>query len=206
MSEHRLTTPLSCEDTARLRLGDIVYLTGEVVATAGYPTHERLMECVARGAAPPVDLTGAAFYHLGSCSVDTPDGPRTEYVNPTTSTRFNAFMPTLIRHFGLTAVAGKGGMDAACVAALRQAGAVYFSLIGGAAPLLTRGIEGVVETGWDDLITQFRLTRFKVRDFGPLTVAIDHHGNSRYADLTEAAAGNLPQIKRWLSETRGKGG
>lgn len=203
MSEHRLTTPLTRDVTATLKLGDTVYLDGSFVATAGYPTHERLMRVIEQGEAPPIDLTGTAFFHMGSSSSGESDVRRINYVNPTTSTRFNAFMPTLIRHFGFCALGGKGGMDAACAEAIREAGAVYFSMIGGAAPLLTEGIERVVETGWDDLITQFRLTRFSAKGFGPLTVAIDAHGNSRYADLTDAAEAKLSDIKRWLAEGRG---
>jgi fumarate hydratase subunit beta len=193
---------LAPADSTRLSVGDIVFLDGEIVATAGFATHERLMATIARSEAPPIDLQGAAFFHVGSCNVETPDGIRTEYLNPTTSTRFNAFMPTLIRHFGFRAVGGKGGLDQASVAALQETGSVYFSLIGGAAPLLTAGIKRVVETGWDDLIMQFRLTRFEVENFGPLTVAIDAHGHSRYAELTDAATDKLPEIKRWLQSAR----
>ncbi len=202
MSEHRLKSPLAPADRARLRIGDTVFLDGEIVTTAGFATHERLMAAIAKSEAPPIDLKGAAFFHMGSCNVETPDGMRTEYVNPTTSTRFNKFMPTLIRHFGFSATAGKGGLDQACVEALQETGAVYFSMIGGAAPLLTGGIKRLVETGWDDLITQFRLSRFEVEGFGPLTVAIDAHGNSRYAELTRAATDKLPEIKQWLRTAR----
>src|SRR5690606_41493807 len=57
------------------------------------------------------------------------------YVNPTTSSRFDAYMPALIRGLRLTSVGGKGGMGAACVEAMREVGCVYFSLPGGASPL-----------------------------------------------------------------------
>ena len=53
-------------------------------------------------------------------------------MNPTTSTRFNPFMPRFIRHFGLRAVGGKGGLDAASAAAMREVGCVYLSFLGGA--------------------------------------------------------------------------
>jgi fumarate hydratase subunit beta len=124
------------------------------------------------------------------------------YVNPTTSTRFNRFMPTLMRHFGLTGLAGKGGLDETCAAAIAAQGCVYFSMIGGAAPLLTEGVKEIIETGWDDLIIQFRLTRFRVENFGPLTVAIDARGRSTYADLTAAARARLPGILADLRDSR----
>src|SRR5262249_15481042 len=153
--------------------GDTVFLTGQFVATAGYPTHQRIVEHIDAGKPLPVDLTGAALFHLGSFSRES--GGRIEplYVNPTTSTRFNAFMPKIARHFGLTAVAGKGGLDDACTRAFQDVGCVYFSMIGGVAPLLTAGVKEVLATGWDDLIMQFRLSVLRVENFGPLTVAID---------------------------------
>src|SRR5690606_38180579 len=77
---------------------------------------------------------------------------------------------------------------------------VYLSMIGGGAPLLTEGIAGVVETGWDDLIAQFRLSRICLDMFGPLTVAIDAHGNSRYAELSQAARTKLPEIMEMLAD------
>lgn len=200
MSEHRLSAPLPRADAAKLKLGDIVWLTGEIVTTAGFPTHQRLMDCIEKGEAPPIPLEGACFFHMGSQSGE--DGVP-DYVNPTTSTRFNRFMPALLDRFGFTALAGKGGLDATCAAALAKHGAVYFSMIGGAAPLLTEGIVERVETGWDDLITQFRLTRWRVKDFGPLTVAIDARGQSLYDDLSAGARDRLPGILEKLREARG---
>ncbi len=46
------------ERTPRLKLGDLVFLDGEIVATAGLPTHQRIIEYIAAGEAPPVDLAG----------------------------------------------------------------------------------------------------------------------------------------------------
>ena len=202
MSERRLRVPLVRDDLLSLRLGDIVFLDGAIVATAGYPTHQRIMACIETGAAPPVDLTGQTLFHMGNLSREEGGQVMPVYVNPTTSTRFNAFMPAIIRHFGLTAIAGKGGLDAACVRAMQETGCVYFSMIGGIAPLLTEGVREVLATGWDDLIMQFRLTRFRVENFGPLTVAIDAHGNSIYEQLSSSARARLGGIMAALGPRR----
>ncbi len=68
--------------------------------------------------------------------------------------------------------------------------------------MLTEGIEAVCETGWNDLIVQFRLSRVRLDMFGPLTVAIDAHGNSVYADLNASAQARLPDIMRALARDR----
>jgi fumarate hydratase subunit beta len=203
LSERILDAPLTIEEARGLRCGEVVFLSGEFVGTAGHPTHRRLVETIERGEAPPIDLKGAAFFHLGSMSRESDGRIRPIYVNPTTSTRFNEFIPTIIRHFGITALAGKGGLDERSVAAMQEVGCVYFSMIGGSAPLLTQGVREVIETGWDDLIMQFRLTRFRIENFGPLTVAIDAHGRSLYDDLSRSARERLPDIMARLNASRG---
>lgn len=93
-------------------------------------------------------------------------------------------------------------MGSACVEAMRAVGCVYFAIPGGASPLLSEGVVERMETGWDDLIEQFRLSRFRLRDFGPVVVAIDAHGHSLYQTLQDRAAERLPSILRDLEQTR----
>ncbi|MGL4285768.1 MAG: fumarate hydratase C-terminal domain-containing protein [Phreatobacter sp.] len=195
----RLTLPLTREAALALRVGDLVLLDGELVITAGFPTHQRMVACLEADKPLPLDLAGAAFVHMGICCRE--DGERLEplYVNPTTSTRFNALMPSLIRSLGLTAVGGKGGLSAESVQAMREVGCVYFSIVGGASALLSASVQEIVETGWDDLIMQFRLTRIRVSGFGPVTVAIDAHGNSLYESLLASATERMPAILETIS-------
>ena len=199
----RLRLPLSEEDTLSLRAGDMVLLEGEIVITAGLPTHHRLMECIEGKRDLPRDLRGAGLFHLGSYSRETPEGGfGVLYMNPTTSTRFNPLMPRLIRHFGLRAVGGKGGLDAACAEAMREVGCVYFSFVGGGAPLLSDAIREVVSVHWNDLVSHYRLVTLRVEELGPVTVGIDAHGHSLYGDLSQAAADRLPAIMADLAAAR----
>lgn len=191
-----LQVPLTPAGSRALALGDVCLLSGEMTVTVGLPTVRRLVGCAERAEAPPVDIRGGAFMHMGICSRPHPSGTHLEplYVNPTTSTRFDALMPTVIRHFGLTAVGGKGGLSRPSVEAMREVGCVYFAVIGGASALLSPGIESIVETGWDDLIMQFRLTRVRLSGFGPVTVAIDAHGHSLYEQLDTAARERVARV------------
>src|SRR5581483_1717768 len=148
----RLELPLSEPDVRSLHAGDSVFLDGEIVITAGLPTHERLLEYVDAGRPLPTDLSGAAMFHLGSYSRDVNGVFEVLYMNPTTSTRFNPHMPKLIRSLGLRAVGGKGGLDDASAEAMREVGCVYLSFLGGGCTLLSRAIRQVVSVDWDDLI------------------------------------------------------
>jgi fumarate hydratase subunit beta len=196
---HHLQLPLTEVAVRSLRAGDLVLLDGEMTITAGLPTHQRIQEYLDAGTPLPVDLTNGALFHLGSYNQDTPDGFDVLYMNPTTSTRFNGYMPGFIRRLGLRAVGGKGGLNRACADAMQEAGCVYLSFIGGGCPLLSDAIKSVVSVHWTDLIAHFRLVTLRVESLGPLTVGIDAHGNSLYDNLHDDAAARLPAI---LAEMR----
>jgi fumarate hydratase subunit beta len=199
----RVKMPLSREDARSLRAGDMVLLDGEIVITAGLPTHHRILACIDEGRAPPIDLAGGSLLHLGSYSQDAADGGlEILYMNPTTSTRFNPVMPKLIRHFGLTSVGGKGGLDAACRQAMQEVGCVYFSFLGGGAPLHSAAIKAVREVAWNDLVAHYRLVRVAVEGLGPVTVGIDAHGNSLFESISADATTRMPAILEQLARDR----
>ena len=201
-----LRLPMTPADARSLRAGEMVLLEGEIVITAGLPTHQRLIACIEEGRAPPIALAGGSLLHLGSYSQETADGGlEILYMNPTTSTRFNPLMPRLFRHFGLTAVGGKGGLDAACTAAMREVGCVYFSFLGGGAPLHSAAIRAVREVAWNDLVAHYRLVRLAVEGLGPVTVGIDAHGNSLFDTLSAQASARLPGILDQLARDRAAG-
>lgn len=197
-----LRLPLSPDDARGLTLGEMVTLSGEMTITAGLPTHARIAQYLDEGRPLPRDLRGQALFHLGSYSEETEAGFDIRYMNPTTSTRFNGYMPRFIRELGLTSVGGKGGLDAACAAAMREVGCVYFSFLGGGAPLLSDAMREVVSVHWPDLVAHFRLVTLRVEDLGPVTVGIDAHGNSLYADLAVQARARLPDILAGLDAAR----
>lgn len=198
----RITLPMSADTARTLRVGDSVLIDGEIIASAGLPTYARIAEYLRQGKALPMDLRGAALFHLGSYSREADGGLELLYINPTTSTRFNPLMPGLIRHLGLHAVGGKGGLDAACAEAMREAGCVYLSFPGGGAALLTEAIREVVEVAWTDLLTHYRLVRLRVEGLGPATVGIDAQGNSLYGDLQAQAQQRLPEILAEMDRER----
>src|SRR5688572_13051707 len=98
---HRLKLPLTKADVQKLRVGDFVLLDGDIVLTAGLPTHERIRDHVDAGKPLPIDIQGGTLFHLGSYSREKDGKFEVLYMNPTTSTRFNPFMPDFIRHFDL---------------------------------------------------------------------------------------------------------
>ena len=76
---------------------------------------------------------------------------------------------------------------------MRRLGMVYFAIVGGAAALETTQIEEIEEVAWEELMPEC-LWKFRVTDFGPLTVGIDAHGNTLYRDVLDRAKEKLEEI------------
>jgi fumarate hydratase subunit beta len=147
-------------------------------------------------------LQGVSLFHLGSYSREVDGRFEVLYLNPTTSTRFNPFMPRLIEGFQWHAVGGKGGLDRHCAAALQAVGGVYLSFLGGGCTLLSQAIRRVVEVGWSDMLTHYRLVRLEVEALGPATVGIDAHGHSLYDERQQAARERLHDILKDMDDRR----
>ncbi|MES2412230.1 MAG: fumarate hydratase C-terminal domain-containing protein [Pseudomonadota bacterium] len=199
---HYLQLPLDVDAVRELAVGDMVMLSGDITISIGLPTHKRMLTDLKAGTALPVDLQGGAFFHLSCYLRETEEGTEALYMNPTTSTRYNAHMPELIRLLGLRLVGGKGGLDMESVAAMKETGCAFLSFLGGGAPLLAEAIRGVVSMHWNEYISQFRLTTLRVENLGPATVAIDAHGNSIYDSLKTQAEDRLPGILTELARQR----
>lgn len=199
---HELTLPLSPARVHDLRVGDMVTLTGAVTVSIGILTHKRLAEAARAGLAPPVDLAGSAFFHLSTYVREQNGTSIPLYLNPSTSTRYNTWMPDIIRGFGLRLVGGKGGLDEASSMALRACGCAYLSFLGGGSPLLSRALRSVRASHWNEYISQFRLLTLDVSALGPATVAIDVHGGNLYDQLRDQAHARMPGILAHMQSLR----
>ena len=60
----------------------------------------------------------------------------------------------------------------------------------GAAALETLQVEEILNVWWEDLMPEC-FWEFRVKDFGPLIVAIDSHGNSLYQRIKDEAAARI---------------
>ena len=93
------------------------------------------------------------------------------------------FTPGLIGQYGVRAIIGKGGLYQGSLDAMKKYGAVYLAIVGGAAALETEQIEEVEAVYFEELHPE-ALYRFRVKNFGPLTVAMDSHGVHLYDLVT----------------------
>ena len=184
MAHHKLQTPLSEADIRKLQLEDTVSIDGTIFGIRD-ATQIRIFD---EGIAPPADLTGSVCLHTAPGVRRRPDGTYEKLsIGTTTSTRMDRFAPGLIEQYGVRAIVGKGGLLQGSIDCMAAKGAAYLAIVGGAAALETMQIEEIEQVWWEDLMPEC-LWKFRVRDFGPLIVAIDSHGNSLYRRIQDRAA------------------
>ncbi len=190
MAERHITFPTD-EDTIRsLTAGDSVLVDGHVIGIRDR-TQIRIFD---QGVRPPMDLRGAFLLHTAPGVRKVGPG-RYEPVSigTTTSARMVRFTEPLGRDYGVRAICGKGGLPDEAIEPMQRYGMVYFAIVGGAAALETTQIEEIEEVAWEELMPEC-LWKFRVKDFGPLTVAIDAHGNSLYREVQAQAKKRLEDL------------
>ena len=190
MAHHKLRTPLSEADIRKLQLEDTVTIDGTIFGIRD-ATQIRIFD---EGVAPPADLTGSVCLHTAPGVRKHPDETYEKLsIGTTTSTRMDRFAPGLIETYGVRAIVGKGGLLEGSIRSMQQHGAAYLAIIGGAAALETMQIEEIEQVWWEDLMPEC-LWKFRVKDFGPLIVAIDSHGNSQYQKIQDRAKARIAAL------------
>jgi L(+)-tartrate dehydratase beta subunit len=191
MAHYRLGTPLSEADVRQLRLEDTVAIDGVIFGIRD-ATQIRIFD---EGVPPPVDLSGSVCLHTAPGVRKGSEGRYEKVcIGTTTSTRMDRFVPGLVQQYGVRAIIGKGGVLETSIEAMGRAGAVYLAIVGGAAALETLQVEEIEQVWWEDLMPEC-LWQLRVKDFGPLIVATDSHGNSHYDAVQKRAAQRIAEMK-----------
>lgn len=193
MATYKLTTPISEEQIRKLKANDVVYITGTLV-TARDQAHKRALQFHSEGKKLPIDLEGLAVFHCGPIVKKEGDKWRVVAAGPTTSTRMDIFEDEFIKNFKVRVIIGKGGMGRRTTDAMKQFGAIYGAFTGGAAVLAAKAIKNVRTVEWFDLGMPEALWIFEAEEFGPLTVAIDSHGNNLFEDVNAKTEENRKAI------------
>ena len=199
MSELRtidLTLPASTEDLAKLRLGDVVYLTGRVF-TAREGVYKRAVEDGAGLPASREEMGTANFHCSPAASIEADGSYNVGAVTATASFRFNKWLTGWLEVSGCNVIIGKGGMTSEIYRTkLVPAKAIYLTTVGyGTGALLGRGIEKVVAAHWvKELGLAQAVWVLDVKRFGPFLVESDLEGNSLFERENAKIAGNIAKL------------
>ena len=199
MAHYNLLTPVSEADIRRLKINDTVTLQNTLFGIRDATQihmfdHDRKTK---------FDLSGHAVIHTApnvrkvAVSAEHPAGYQPICIGTTTSDRMERFTKPLMTQNGVRMIVGKGGMREDSSKAFAKLGGVYLAIIGGTAALETTWIEQIEDVDMDDLNPE-SLWRFKIRDFGPLLVAMDSHGGSIYQEVKSDVARNKVDVLKSL--------
>ena len=172
--ERYINTPIDKETASSLKVGDTVYITGEVYV-ARDAAHKRLFELICEGKPLPIDLENETVYYMGPSPAR--EGRVIGSAGPTTSSRMDKYTPALLE-LGLTVMIGKGRRSEEVKRAARERGAVYLAAVGGAGALLSEHITDSRIVCYEDLGAE-AVRRITVKDL-PCIVALDASGNDIY--------------------------
>lgn len=188
MAHYELTTPVSEAQVRQLRVNDTVTLQATLFGIRD-ATQIHMFD---RGRKTRFDLDGHAVIHTApnvrkvEKSAAHPAGYAPICIGTTTSDRMERFTRPLMTEYGVRFIIGKGGLREDSLAAFRELGGVYLAIVGGTAALETTWIEQIEDVDLDDLNPE-SLWRFRIRNFGPLLVAMDSHGGSLHSVVRQEA-------------------
>jgi fumarate hydratase subunit beta len=174
-----LKPPLSESQVRKFKAGDLVSITGRIV-TARDGVYARAIKLLRAGKKLPLNLQGGVIYHCGPLTARARKGPRILSAGPTTSARLDHLQAEFVERTGVRALVGKGGVSEEVAAELGRLGCIYLAFTGGAGVLAAQKIERIERVMWRDLGDAEALWLLRVRDFGPLIVAIDTGGKNLY--------------------------
>ena len=182
LKQVRLQTPVTPEALAELEIGSVAFLDG-MLYTAREGVYEKILT---KGETPEVDftkLTNVNFHCAPAASQNDDGSYNIGAVTATASFRFAKYLDRWFSETGTRVIIGKGGMSQKHYNELYVPhGAVYLTTVGyGTGALLGRGIVGVEAVNWlDELGIAQAMWILKLKNFGPLLVESDIHGNSLF--------------------------
>ena len=195
MAHHELTMPVTEAQVRALRVDDTVTLQHRLFGIRD-ATQIHLFD---RGRTTRFDLQGHAVIHTAPnvrqvpVSPEFPAGYAPVCIGTTTSDRMERFTRPLMQQHGVRLIVGKGGLREASAAAFAELGGAYLAIVGGTAALETTWVEQIEDVDLDDLNPE-SLWQFRIRDFGPLRVAMDSHGGSLYSVVRDEAQARRAQV------------
>ena len=179
MSTFEFKTPVTDEDIKKVHIGDVIYLTGNIV-TGRDDVHHRV---VIGGKEPPVDLKGKAIFHAGPImkkisAEGEPDKFKVISVGPTTSMRMEKAQAEFLEKTGVKIIIGKGGMGPKTTKGCVDNCAIHTIFPGGCAVVAAEEVIDCEGVEWLDLGMPEAMWKLKCDKFGPLIVSIDSYGNN----------------------------
>lgn len=199
-----LTVPISEETIRSLVVGEPVSLSG-VIITGRDAAHKYMIENFIKTHGNPPEAEQALYaelqqllrdgviYHCGPVVKQENDRWSFVAAGPTTSIREEPYQADVIKHFGVRAVIGKGGMGIKTLQACQDSGAVYLHAIGGAATLIAQSVKEVLTVHKMSFGVPEAFWVIRVENF-PAVVTMDSTGKSLHQQIKSQSSTKLANL------------
>ena len=192
MAIYELVLPVQDEQVARLKVGDQVYISGDLY-TARDMAHLEIKHLLEKNQPLPRDLKGKAIFHAGPVMRQVGDGWEIVVIGPTTSIRMEPYAE-MVGELGIKLIIGKGGMADASKAAFQKYKQVYLQAAPGCAVQLAAAVKKVLGCTWFEKGMPEAMWAMEVDRMGPFIVTMDSSGDSRYDTVRDGATKRIAEI------------
>lgn len=187
MSEFHLEVPLKDEDIKKLKIGDLVYFSGEA-----WTCRSRLQKYVFdEGHTLPFSTRERnLLIHVGPVIIKEDGKWQLLSFVPTSSIRFEKWGPSSVKELGLKAIVGKTTMGKSTAFAMKKNICIHATPLGVTPNLYLEQIKikdvcwfeelGSIEAGWI----------LELKDLGPFMIDIDSEGRNHFDELDRVIEAN----------------
>lgn len=195
MAEYHLTGPLTDKDVEQLRIGDTVYISGEV-----FTCRSRLQKYIfdEKNALPFPTEDRNILIHNGPIVVKENGQWKLMSFMPTSSIRFEKWGAKSVEEWKLKMIVGKTTMGRDTAEMMKRQKCVHVSPRSVSPNLWIDSIQVQDVYLYDELGRIEAAWFFKVKDLGPFIVDIDTQGNNFFDQLDEKIAANKEKALREL--------
>ena len=185
MAEYHLTSPLSDEDVTNLKIGDTVYISGEI-----FTCRSRLQKYIfdEKNTLPFSTEDRNILIHNGPIVVKENGKWRLVSFMPTSSIRFEKWGAKSVDQWNLKMIVGKTTMGKETANMMKEKKCVHVSPRSVSPNLWVDSIEVQDVHLYDELGRIEAAWFFKVNDLGPFIVDIDTEGNNLFDKMDPVIA------------------
>ena len=195
MATYYLKTPLSEEDVTQLKIGDVVYVTGDA-----FTCRSRLHRWVfdENHPAPQAAQERDLLIHVGPIVLRHPDKYELVSFMPTSSIRFEKWGAKSVENWGLKMIIGKTTMGPETMAMMKKLGCVHASPQGVSPNLWASQINITNVELFDELGTIEATWHMDLDKLGPFVIDIDTQGNNLFERIDAVVAENKAKAYKQL--------
>ena len=187
MATYELQTPFNPEDIAKLRIGDLVYVSGKA-----FTCRSRLHRWVfdENHPSPKAAMERDLLIHVGPIVLRHEDSYELVSFMPTSSIRFEKWGAKSVEAWGLKMIIGKTTMGEQTMAMMKKLGCVHASPQGVSPNLWASQIQITDVELFDELGTIEATWHMDLDKLGPFVVDMDTQGNNLFEAVDQVVAEN----------------